>query len=249
MEEKAVRDQAQLAEHFVAAMERFSGPGYYRALRWLHRILEPANYLEIGVDQGVSVEQALPATKVIGVDPAPRIGHDITPNATIYELTSDAFFAQLDVAEVIGGPIEYAFIDGLHRFEQVLRDFVNVERHAAGDAVVVLHDCLPLDAVTSARERTTDFYAGDVWKATLALRRRRRDLDMAIVPTGPTGLCLVRNLDSSNRELEEQLPEIEAEYLDLDFDYYLAHREEMPPEVDNDKNAVREWVARGQEPG
>ena len=52
-------------------------------------------------------------------------------DATIYELTSDEFFARYDLSELLGGPVELAFIDGLHLFEQVLRDFVNLERHSA----------------------------------------------------------------------------------------------------------------------
>ena len=243
IEDKEVRDLERLTAQLDEAMRRLPGPAYYKVLRWVHRILEPANYLEIGVDQGVSLEQALETTKSIGVDPAPRIGHQLSANKTIYELTSDDFFAQQDVDAVLAGPIELAFIDGLHLFEQVLRDFVNVEHHCAEDAAVVLHDCIPLDAVSASRERTTDFYVGDVWKATLALHRGRPDLEMAVVPTGPTGLCLVRNLDSSNRDLEEQLPEIEGEYRDLDFDYYLAHRDEMPEQIANDEDAVREWLA------
>ena len=64
---------------------------------------------------------------------------------------------------------------------------------------------------------------------------------MVIVPTAPTGLCLVRGLDSASR-FEEELPEVEAEFRDLDFDYYLAHREEMPPQIANDIEAVRDWL-------
>ena len=141
--------------------------------------------------------------------------------------------------------MELAFIDGLHLFEQVLHDFVNLERYSTAETVIILHDCLPLNQVTAARERTTDFYCGDVWKATLALRRRRPDLDMVIVPTAPTGLCLVRGLDSDNRRFPEELPQIETEYLDLDFDHYLAHREELPPAIENDRAAVSDWLTEG----
>jgi hypothetical protein len=101
---------------------------------------------------------------------------------------------------------------------------------------------LPLDEVTASRERTTDFYCGDVWKAALALRRRRPDLQMVTVRTAPTGLCLVHRLDSGNRQLEEELAEIVESYRDLDFDYYLAHRDEMPEEIANEREAVRGWL-------
>jgi hypothetical protein len=240
-----VHDQAQLAAHLHQSIEHLPGTAYYKVLGWIHEALEPASYMEIGVHKGRSLQEADPRTRCIGIDPAPSIEDDVPANWTIYELTSDEFFARHDPSELLGAPVEFAFIDGLHLFEQVLRDFVNVERNSAPQGAVVLHDCIPLDAVTSSRTRTTDFYAGDVWKATLALRRRRTDLAMVIVRTAPTGLCLIRRLNSEERELEQALPAIEAEYKQLGFDYYLSHRHEMPPEIPNEQDAVRGWLMAG----
>jgi hypothetical protein len=127
----------------------------------------------------------------------------------------------------------------------VLRDFANLERYSDDRTVILLHDCIPFDAATASRERTTDFYSGDVWKAPLALRRHRPDLKMANVPTAPTGLCLVTGLDRENRQFERELPEIERSYRDLDFDYYLAHRDEMPEEIPNKVKAVGDWLRAG----
>jgi Methyltransferase domain len=241
------RDAELRAEHLNESLRRLPGPAYYQVLNWIHRILRPANYLEIGVHKGISLIQARRETPTIGIDPFPSIEpgieKELPDDTTIYELTSDEFFARYDLGDLLGGSVELAFIDGLHLFEQVLRDFVNVERHAAAGTVVLLHDCLPLDEVTASRERTTDFYCGDVWKAALALRRLRPELEMVTVPTAPTGLCLVRGLDASDRRLEEELAEIEASYRDLGFDYYLARRDEMPPEIPNDQDAVRNWLS------
>jgi methyltransferase family protein len=236
------------AAHLSESVRRLPGPPYYRVLNWIHRFLRPANYFEIGVHKGVSLHQALPETPhVIGIDPKPDIRADIanqppTSTAQIYELTSDEFFANYDLRELLGGNVALAFIDGLHLFEQVLQDFVNVERYSARDAVVLLHDCLPFDAVTASRERTTDFYSGDVWKAILALRRRRPELDMITVRTAPTGLCLVGGLDREDRRLDEVLGEVVGSYRDLDFDYYLAHKDEMPDEIPNEVKAVGDWL-------
>ena len=238
------RDADLLAEHLNESQRRLPGPAYYQVLRWIHRALEPANYVEIGVHKGISLEQARKTTPTIGIDPAPSVEHQLSPAVTIYEVTSDAFFAENDVRELLRGPVELAFIDGLHLFEQVLRDFVNLERYSTAETVIILHDCLPLNQITAERERTTDFYSGDVWKATMAIRRHRPDLDMVIIPTAPTGLCLVRGLDSENRSFAAELPEIETEYRDLDFDHYLAHREELPPAIENDREAVKDWLTR-----
>ena len=181
--EGPAQDAELLSEHLNESLRRLPGPAYYNVLHNVHGALDPANYVEIGVHQGISVAQARETTQVIGVDPAPDIEITLPDTVKIYETMSDDFFAEHDLAELLGGPVQLGFIDGLHLFEQVLRDFINLERYSTPDTVLILHDCLPLNEVTAARERTTDFYAGDVWKATLALRRRRPDLDMVLVPT------------------------------------------------------------------
>lgn len=68
---------------------------------------------------------------------------------------------------------------------------------------------------------------------------------MAIVPTAPTGLCLVRGLDSASRLLEQELSEVVATYQNLGFDYYLAHRQEMPEQISNAESAVKDWLTPG----
>ncbi|MDQ3102686.1 MAG: class I SAM-dependent methyltransferase, partial [Actinomycetota bacterium] len=241
------------AENLEESSRRLPGPAYYQVLTWIHSFLGPANYVEIGVHQGISLTKAERDTPTIGIDPAPninpRIEHDLPDDLKIYELTSDEFFAQHDVEDLLGGPVELAFIDGLHLFEQVLRDFINVERRSAAGTVILLHDCLPLDEVTASRERTTDFYSGDVWKATLAIRRLRPELEMTIVRTAPSGLCLIRGLDRQNRCLEKKLPEVESSYRDLGFDHYSEHRAEMPEEIPNEPDAVADWLRRTAAPG
>jgi hypothetical protein len=149
------------------------------------------------------------------------------------------------LTELLGGVLGLAFIDGLHLYEQVLRDFINLERYAGPGTVILLHDCLPLDEATASRERTTDFYCGDVWKAALVLRRHRPELEMITVRTAPTGLCIVRGLDADNTSLSEELPQIEETYTDLGLDYYSAHRDEMPEEIPNEEDAVRDRLGVG----
>src|SRR5213596_2624705 len=97
------------AEHLTESLRRLPGPAYYRVLNWIHRFLRPANYFEIGVHKGISLHQALPETpRVIGVDPKPDIRPDVarqlpTSAASIYELTSDEFFARYDLRDLLDG--------------------------------------------------------------------------------------------------------------------------------------------------
>jgi hypothetical protein len=128
---------------------------------------------------------------------------------TLFALESDAFFAS-GVAEraLEGRTVDLAFVDGLHLFEQALRDFIHIEEHSTRETVVLFHDCLPLTAATAARRRSTGFWTGDVWKIAPILRERRPDLEVFLIPAYPTGLLVVTNLDPGSRALEAETPRI-----------------------------------------
>lgn len=117
--------------------------------------------MEIGVSTGLSLSQAEPPTRCLGIDPAPQVSRKSPAPARIFPETSDDFFAKHDLlAEPGGNRVRLAFIDGLHHFDAVLRDFMNIERHSSRDTVVLLHDCLPVNSVTAMRERKTKFWIG-----------------------------------------------------------------------------------------
>ena len=234
-------DAALRERHIAESMERMPGPTYYDVLGWIHETVRPANYLEIGVRHGFSLGNVLEETRTVAVDPEPLVTYPF-PNLEIFGITSDEFFERDDVDEILRGPIELAFIDGLHLFEQVIRDFINVERHSDPDTIALFHDPLPLNEVTAARERTTEFYSGDVWKAVLAIRRVRPDLEMVTVPAAPTGLTIARGLDRDDGTLAAEFDAIVAEYMDLGIDYLDDHRDDMPAQIPNDEDAVRDWL-------
>ena len=178
---------------------------YYGLLRRVHELRRPALYVEIGVHEGHSLAFVQPGTRVVGVDPEPKIT-DPPAAATIVAQTSDDFFA--DPQALRGETIDLAFADGLHHWEQTLRDVANLERHASPDGVILIHDCNPIDEVTAARERTTAVWSGDVWKTVVALRRFRPDLSVVTADVGPTGLAIVTQLDPTNRVLFDRFDEI-----------------------------------------
>ncbi len=57
-------------------------------------------------------------------------------------MTSDEFFANPPEILIEKG-IDLAFIDGLHTYEQSLRDVENCLKYLNPDGIIVMHDCLP----------------------------------------------------------------------------------------------------------
>ena len=201
---------------------------YYRTLIKIHEAMRPETYLEIGIRKGDSLALATSAAVAIGIDPEPLLTKPVGDNAEIFAMTSDDFFAMCDVREVLGGrDLDLALIDGMHLFEYVLRDFANVERSATSETVVLLHDCLPVDAASAARERTTALWTGDVWKSALVLLRYRPDLSLTVVDAPPSGLVVVRGLDPASTVLDDNMESILAEYAGLGFDHWERHRGEV----------------------
>lgn len=178
---------------------------YYGLLRRIHELRQPDLYVEIGVHEGHSLAFVQPGTRIVGVDPAPKVAEP-PPDTTIVAETSDDFFA--NPAALRGEAIDLAFADGLHLWEQTLRDVANLERHSAPASVILIHDCNPIDEVTAARERTTAVWSGDVWKTVVALRRFRPDLSVVTADVEPTGLAIVTQLDPTNRVLFDRFDEI-----------------------------------------
>jgi tetratricopeptide (TPR) repeat protein len=190
------------------------GVDYLEILRRLHLFLKPKTYVEIGIDTGKSFELASLSTFSLGIDPQPKLKYEISPNSKILAITSDDFFQNYNLlTELQGQRVDFAFIDGLHLFEQTLKDFVNLEKYSKQNTVICFHDTFPLDEITARRERKTGFWSGDVWKVVLILKKYRPDLKIFTVATQPTGLTIVTNLDSHSKILSEHYDDIIREYM------------------------------------
>lgn len=208
-----------LAAHVCMARAKLPGEDYLAWLARFHAALAPGIYLEIGVDAGRTLSLARPPTLAVGVDPSPVAPREFEAATRTFALESDVFFASPEADALFGAePVALAFIDGLHLFEQALKDFRHVERRAARGSVVLFHDCLPLDRATASRERRTGFWTGDVWKVVPILARHRPDLDVFVIPTYPTGLGVVTRLDPGSTTLSESFDEIVARYQDVEWD-------------------------------
>jgi Methyltransferase domain len=237
-------DDALRELHLAQASTALPGPDYYTVLRWIHQILRPATYVEIGIRHGDSLRAALPGTKCVGIDPEPALEGAVPPDTRVFAMTSDRFFESYNLADVLGAEnFSLAFIDGLHLFEQALLDFIHLERFANRQSIIMIHDSLPLDRTTSDRVRTTHFYSGDVWKLALCLKVRRKDLRLTTIRTGPTGLCLIARLDPHSDVLVRSFDELVAEYVALDFRDYERGSQLMPDTVENSFAAVRSCIA------
>lgn len=190
-----------------------SGLHYMDILSRVHSHIRPGSYVEIGVSRGKSLRLVAPATRTIGIDPEPRVAAPQPPNVTIYAKTSDAFFAEHDLAAELGGrKVDLAFIDGMHLFEYALRDFMNIESYCTRNSTVLIHDCYPLDEESSTRERRTVDWTGDVWRAIVALRAYRPDLSICTLASPPSGLAMIRNLDPRSTLLRDRFDSIVAEF-------------------------------------
>ncbi|MCC5898754.1 MAG: tetratricopeptide repeat protein [Phormidium sp. BM_Day4_Bin.17] len=217
------------------------GVNYLVILKRLHLFLTPKNYVEIGVDRGESFKLGSLSTVSIGIDPQPKLQCKIAPSAKIFQMTSNAFFQNHNLLkELHGHKVDFAFIDGLHLFEQALKDFINLEKYSHSNTVICFHDTFPLDEITARRDRTTSFWSGDVWKIALILKKYRPDLRISTVATRPTGLTIVTNLDSSSQILSKHYDNILWEYLNKSWVDSLELRFAMFSVVDNNWQAVIE---------
>lgn len=214
---------AREAYFVVKAEQEMPGEDYYDWLQRFHEWIQPATYVEIGLGHGRSLALAGPDTRAIGVDPYQGKWEQLNyvcPHgpATLFPLTSDDFFAKYDLKDVLGrATFDLAFIDGLHLFEQVLKDFINLERYARKDSIVLIHDCLPIAPIVAERERCTGFWTGDVWRVIPCLKTFRPDLKIFTIPAKPSGLAVVTGFDPFSRVLSDHFEEIVAYYSGLNL--------------------------------
>ncbi len=210
--------------HVLMAKALFPGDDYLTIISHLHDRLKPQTYVEIGVAAGASLACAKPPTKVIGIEPTPCISIPIPSRAKLYPTASDDFFTSYDLFHELGEPrLALAFIDGLHLFDQAIKDFANLEKYADAQTIVLVHDCLPITRLVAAREQATEFWCGDVWKLLPCLRAYRPDLTVHTIPTWPSGLAVIRNLDPDSTVIEDHFTQIITQYQHLELEYaYLA---------------------------
>ena len=226
---------------------RLPGDDY---LVWLSRIYEavqPSSVIEIGVFSGRSLAVVPPSAIAIGIDPQPQDDLQLLPNARFFRETSEEFFARKGPRAILGGnPLSVGFIDGMHQFDQVLREFIHLETWCDRNSVIMIHDTFPLTELTQRRAmELTCFWTGDVWKAVLCLRQFRPDLDIFTIATPPSGLTVVTGLDPNSTVLTRDLSNAVSDFLDMPYTGYEEKIENGLDLIPNDWNVVQERLRRG----
>lgn len=121
-------------------------------------ITNAKSYLEIGCNLN-EVFDYINCPHKVGVDPA---------RGGTLRMTSDEYFAQYDEK------FDVIFIDGLHYYEQVKKDFENSIKVLNNNGMIIFHDMLPLDpkwAVVPVPENLETYgcWTGDVWRMAFDL--------------------------------------------------------------------------------
>jgi hypothetical protein len=112
------------------------------------------SYLEIGCFKNETFNQ-VNIKKKIGVDPV---------SGGNLRMTSDQFFRENKEK------FDLIFVDGLHVYEQVIKDIFNSIKVLKENGIILVHDCLPRKLWYQTPTRMSDTWNGDVWKAIVECR-------------------------------------------------------------------------------
>jgi hypothetical protein len=113
------------------------------------------------------------------------------------------------------------FIDGLHKYEQVLKDFINAWNCLNIGGYIVIHDCNPLTKDIAAPEPIVNEWCGDVWKLIADINMNYKDIKAVVIDTD-YGCGVVRKTFDTVLEIE-----INKEIEKLEYEYLEANRKEI----------------------
>ncbi len=164
-------------------------------------------YLEIGCDKDQNFSKIKVESKV-GVDPL--------RGGTIRS-TSDEFFKKNH------DKFDLIFLDGLHTYNQTIKDINNSLEHLNSNGVIIIHDCLPKKIWNQIVPRMYGHWNGDVWKAIVE-SRTLSDIDTytCVADHGLGVIFKRKNRNLLNLKLNN--------FKKLKFsEYYKKHKEFMNP--------------------
>lgn len=150
----------------------------------------------------------------------------------LFRMTSDEFFVKKERLLNSYG-VDVCLVDGLHTYEQALRDLLNSLKYLKPNGVILLHDCNPtteLMALPAARiedvirlriPQWDGTWSGDVWKALVHLRALRKDVD-AFVLDCDTGIGVV-----TKRQPKHSLSYSENDIRMMDYGFLSNNRKTL----------------------
>lgn len=195
-----------------------NGLKYTKFMAGLHQDCLFDWYLEVGCRTGRIFANA--RGKTIAVDPFFRAETNIIgvkPGLHILQQTSDDFFASGFLA-AMKAKLSFSFLDGMHLFEYLLRDFIGAEKASDPKGVIALHDCCPFSHEMTTRDLSNlpkQAWTGDVWKLIPILMEHRPDLTITVLDAAPTGVVLVSGLDPKSKVLEKKYDAIVKAYAEM----------------------------------
>ena len=164
------------------------------------------NYLEVGCDKDENFSK-INVEKKIGVDPL---------QGGTLRMTSDDFFKKNNEK------FDLIFLDGLHTYEQTIKDIDNSLKFLNNHGVVIIHDCLPKKIWNQIVPRVYGHWNGDVWKAIVHSRTYSNADTYTCIADHGLGIIFKRK----NRDPLE----LKKDFKNLKFsEYYYNHKKFMNP--------------------
>ncbi len=203
------------------------GQHYTRFLDQLHGANLFDWYMEIGCRTGRTFAPV--RSKTVAVDPFFLAETNIigTKSALhLFQTTSDAFFDS-GFLKKNGIKLSFSFLDGMHLFEYLLRDFLNTEANSTPDGVIAMHDCCPASNEMTTRDLgklPRGSWSGDVWKLIPILQQYRPKLKITVLDCKPTGLVLISGLEPKSTILARNYDKILADYTEIDLATFGSDR-------------------------
>ena len=192
-------------------------PKRYEILQEIINLRKYKSYLEIGCDQNQSFSN-IKIEKRVGVDPVEGGTH---------KMTSDDFFLSNNET------FDLIFIDGLHEYDQVMKDIKNSLKFLNTNGVILLHDCLPRTIWNQITPRINSDWNGDVWKSIVHCRTMDNIDTYTFVADRGVGIIFPK--DNKNLLLLKTRDFKKLKYKD----YYINHSDYMNP-INFDKSKLKE---------
>jgi hypothetical protein len=204
-------------------------------IRKITNEIKAKTYLEIGIREGecflrIGVRNKIAVDPEILISSRKRRKYIFRDHRNIFnrylKMTSDEFFRS--AKKYLGDKkLDVVFIDGLHTYEQSLRDAENSLAILNDNGVIIMHDCNPkseaaahpaLSTTAGEHQNSSGFageWNGDVWKTVVHLRSLNNEISVIVIDCDQ-GLGVIRKQPAQS-SLPFTLQEIrQLSYKDLE---------------------------------